>query len=820
MPADFFHILIHPSLVSVIRGESSPVRRQVRKTLERLQFGCWEGGTRVKLLKGVARPVFEARINLSLRLLFTVGRAAVAGARAAESCVLAWDLVDHDHIDRARRLNLSPDTAFLDFEPLAEAELDHTPASPERTHAPDTPVDRVIAALDGTRTAPADDTWRLAIRWFALDPDVVADDAHWQHLFDHADIRELELKLSPEQAVTVRTPGPVLLRGTAGSGKTTVCVYRLARLAVEESHARLLFVTLSEALLRSAESLYRDLLATRRQQPPEPGPDFLTLGDLCRRLMNSGPAPDKLVRYPLFAQWYRTIYGREDAALAWEEIRAIVKGSVVDPEREALTLDEYERLGAKRAPLFVRERPRLYRVFESYRAWCRQEGRYDDTDLARRALAILRRRSDREYDHVICDEGQDLTELDMRLLLQLVTSPAGLFLTADPQQIVNPSGFRWAELRSLLRLLPGQEPPPILGLSRNYRSARSIVAVANALVTIKRERTGRSDDDDLQEAALRGPAPVLVQGTPEQALPHLQGFGPGCAVIAMNTDEEDRLRRDLSTERVFNVSTAKGLEFETVVLWQPLAADLPLWRNILESDTNLKEDPVARRAIHHLYVAVTRARRHLAVIESDLAAAALWHTPLLRGLLESDHPDALARLLVNAATPEDWAAEARYFLERQRFRQAAECFRQAGDETAARAADADWLESIGEDGRAGELFRGLTMWARAGTCFRRGGRHREAAEMFERAEDWPAAAAAFELAGKLRRAADAWQRAGNTDAFRRNLRAHHERRQEWLEAARIALRQHDIPGAIDLYRRGGYHDQAERLANETPENQP
>jgi hypothetical protein len=766
----------------------------------------------VKALKGVRKPVYEARVNLSLRLLFTVARApARRPPHELEHFLLAWDVVDHDHLNRAKRLNLQPETGFLDFAELASHELADPPLAPEA----EWPAEPLAAhAMDPWLNDPAhqacqDDALAESIRWFELDPDVVTDEAEWQALLDDPTVKDLELKLSREQAETLFAPGPVLLRGTAGSGKTTVCLYRLARAALEQPRQRHLLVTYSESLLAAARQLFHDLCAARRRPPPEPVPDFFTFPQLYRQLCGDTHAEAKLLRYPAFARWYTTIYGRSDAALAWEEIRGIIKGAALDLDCDHLSYTEYENLGRKRAPLFAGERPRLYQVFTKYQAWCRMQRRVDDIDLARAALRALRQHPERRYHQVVCDEGQDLTELELRFLLELSEHPSGLLFAADPQQIVNPSGFRWAELRSLLReRLPQREAPEIRSLTRNYRSVHSIVALANALIQLQRDRTGRSDDDDLQQTTLQGAAPVLVSGPEEAVLAQLRGFGPRCAVIAGTAEEAQRLAGQLASERVFDILSAKGLEFDGCVLWNVLQQDAELWRTVLLGREPMKEDPVARRAIHHAYVAVTRARRYLGVYEQTAEAAALWDSPALRALVERDAVEALGKFMVFAASPGEWAAEGDYFLARGRYRQAAECYRRAGDQPREELANAAHHESVEEFAAAAAIYLRHGALDRAAPCLERQGQYAEAGQLYHELRQWRAAGRCLERAGKLKRAAEAFQAANDTADYHRCLRQHHEAHRQWIEAARIAVKQGDQTAAAALYEKGGQKQQA------------
>src|SRR5262249_39046685 len=195
-----------------------------------------------------------------------------------------------------------------------------------------------------------------------------------------------------------------------------------------------------------------------------------------------------VVDYPEFARWYDVQYRRGDAALAWEEIRGIVKGASLDPARPLLSREDYETLGKKPAPAFVRERPRLHQAARRWQEHRALRQRVDETDRCRAAAAAVPAAG--FYDHIVADEAQDFAEIQMELLLRLVPGRAlaGLFVAGDPQQVINPSGFRWAELRSRIRdrFLDRSRPAPELHLlTRNFRSVRGLVELANEVLAWK-----------------------------------------------------------------------------------------------------------------------------------------------------------------------------------------------------------------------------------------------------------------------------------------------------------------------------------------------
>lgn len=817
----FFNILMHNRLLPFIQQKGARFRNEIQKTLERLQFGYWQGGTRVKVLSGVSRLVYEARINRAWRLLFTVSRCPTPKPPyTPELYLLIWDLLEHDAVERrARRINLQPEVGFLDFELLHELELEGTPDCPEIELTPEDSPTSVSTLLQTGRGKVVSTDLYDPIRWFSLAPDLVADEEEWERLFESGNIRELELKISLEQAETIHASGPVLLRGTAGSGKTTVSVYRLARAVYESPGSRILYATYSPALLAYSKRLFTDLIQARQLPPPPTFPEFFTFPELYARIAEiKAPEP---IRYSLFLHWYRMIYRTTDAALAWEEIRGIIKGACLKLNRDHLSYADYERLGRKRAPLFIDQRPHLYKVFERYNDWRQRQNRCDDIDLARQALRQLKKEPGAwAYDQLICDEGQDLSELELALILELCRSPDGLFFAADPQQVVNPSGFRWAELRSQLRnYAPRYAGIEIRSLSRNYRSASSIVSLANAFIRVQRERTGRSDDDTFQESRLQGASPVVVSGDESEVLQYVKGFGPRCAVVAGDSEASLQLSRTLESERVFTIPESKGLEFDGCVLWNLLSSDSKLWRRILLDNQPMKEDPSARRAIHHAYVAVTRARRYLGIYETDERAAELWQSAFLRSQIEFDSPAALSRFMLSAATPDDWREEGEYFLQRGRFRQASECFRRAGDSKREQFSLAQFAESIEDYAEAARHYLEIDDPARAAACLEKSGNNREAAKLFVQLNKPEDAARNFEQAGQCSKAAKCFQQAGRIEDYRRCRLADLVRRRDWNGAAKIAMAQEDFTAAIQYYQRGGRRDRVRELRLRLAEDQ-
>ncbi len=772
-----FPVLLHPDLYRRLRESDRPSRAGVWKTLRLLREGHWGGGTRVKRLRGVARPVYEARTDSGDRLLFTLARSPVENDPDRIAAHLqVWDWVGHDDVDRTARRNRFPEAEFLELEEVEQFDIDEPPPHPEATFAEIVPeagtVEPLLQFLFPPEGLEVRSEQEPGVRWYLLEPGALAGEEEFQRLFDEGG-DELELKLSREQYDILRSPGPVLLAGSAGSGKTTVSIHRLAA-----APSTALYLSYSPTLVVHARKLYRDL-ATARGAEIRPA-NFFAFAELYRSFVKEPETPE--MTEALFHEWFRKSGKPLDPALVWEELRGILKGACLDLDQPMLDEAAYYELGKKRAPLFVDERPEIYRVAQRYQLWLAEEGRSDRIDLCRRAFAELRKGRGRTWDVVVCDEVQDLTELEVAFVLALSRRPdlSGVLLTGDTQQIIQPSGFRWAEVRRLVAR--GKSRPEVQRLRRNLRAVRPLVELANALLLLRREVFGRTEEDEPEDAALDGPVPIEVPAGEEAVLAAIEGFGPRCAVLTTE-EEAGRLRARLGTSRVFHVREAKGLEFDIVVLWKLLGPDQDLVERFLRGAGGLEREPRFQRLLQHLYVAVTRARRHLVLYEGP-EPHPFWSDGRFRGWLERETAGNLARLFRPTASPGEWEREGDWFLERGHFRQAAECFRRAGNPD--REAEALALAGEEREDWAGALVRwtGLRRADRQAPLLARLGRLAEAAALYREAgleaearlcdirllearKSWKEAAAAWEGLGRHADAARSWERAG----VRRNASA-------------------------------------------------
>ena len=924
-----YTLLLHDTVRSHVVSLGSGAKRRLREKLEFLTEGLWETGVRVKKLKGSARTVFEARLSRGDRILFTLGTPTDGngGNGSGRTRIYVWGVVKHDDVDAAERRIVPANAPFLDFQPDVVEELPYLDAG-------DLGEDYFSPALDQPLAAPGPDAPVDAgpQRW------LVVDDEEWRrlqaaHASDHV---ELYLFLTPEQARLLHSEPPLLLSGTAGSGKTTVAVYfllrhrvrRLAAAAVSGGYGtapaasapaanseRALFLTCSAHLKRFSERIYRGLVkATDLEHAPE-AVRFATFAELLVEIMTRAGRQawqDPPAGLAEFGAIFRNhpAAARYDVELVWEEIRSIIKGAkppvsrrrfaelaghfgagqtaprgraelaeyVIrlnnlelgarldsvrarktsfaslqefavslregDPARRAeqiflleaavrllekqagrldqplLTLREYEGLGYKRAPNFPFDRQEIYRLAEYYQERLEATARYDEIDLTRVALQYLERHGDQfRYDLVVCDEVQDFTDMQLALLFRLATDPRRTVLTGDPKQIINPSGFRWEEVRARY-YERGLQVPDVINLSINFRSVGNIVSLANSLLQLKRSLIGLASGEITEHWTFRGRPPLLVDGPAESdLLDRLRLGGAGQVVLVRTERERDRLRRTLRTELVFTINEAKGLEFDAVLLWRFSAAEgsPAIWRRIATDKVRGAADtPHIRHELSLLYVAVTRARNTLVIWDGEQVSPIWTIDTLAAHVYRSADAGAFGTLWQRVSTPAEWEAQGDYFADREHFSAAEECYRHAQAGVKEELARACRLEREGDHRGAAGLFARHGRVTRAAENLERAGAFREAARAWRRTGSEMRAVACeakyYEAAGNFGAAAKRWQQLGVEEGILRNwergrefekLAQFHLERKASAQAARYLKLAGDHAAAAVQFRRAG-----------------
>jgi tetratricopeptide (TPR) repeat protein len=644
----------------------------------------------------------------------------------------------------------------------------------------------------------------------------------------------LMMDLDEEQWPIVESEGPVFLNGSAGSGKTTIAIYRLAlrqpiRAQIEERPARKLYVTLTESLRDFAKGTYHRLALEKDAHV-----EFKTLEELCKELCpgKEFPVEKKLTARRFKARGYKRFnpkleYDPDD--VIWEEIQGVIKGDrrVLGRTTQKewwLTLREYEAAGTASIGVSAEV---VYGEFESLRS-SSISGYWDELDLAREAYGNVMRGAFQPYDEVVIDEAQDLTAFHLAMLFKLCYHPAGLFLSGDVQQSIHPSRFTWKDCRAAVYEQTGK-PQDITSIVVNYRCPGSVVKWASEIIAWRLAHF--QDEEGVRLEPAKGGEPIYWLPTSE-ILPLEVGGSEQLMVIVMDERAKEEAVAIFGEGYVFTVFEAKGLERDYVVLWKCLSANVELWSNVdywnQHDESKLESNKKAIKFLLNCWnVAMTRAKETLFVMDDfepgwEVFQRANFETGIrsherltevlsLRGQHLSESAEELHKrdLEVQAAAQykaaRQWDKAADIYFALERWEDAGDCYSAAGEISLAKEAWAQaaivaegrnqWVKALQCYGKAGhgadqhrcleQLARMMkeaqaaeteSHWREAGSLYEAAERFDDAIRCYSNGGDW-------EAAGHLYGAANDWT----------NAAACYEKAKLWI----LASRSYERVGSIE-----------------------
>jgi hypothetical protein len=600
--------------------------RRVKAAFDKVKVAIEAGDFRSADVKKLhAGPYYRAKLDYANRLLLQFARIERAEADGgAETVCLALEVIENHAYERSRFLRgATVDETRIEREPAAEPQ-----ASTLTTEA------TLLRWLGPGRT-----------QFELLDKPIVFDDA---------------------QDEAYRHPAPLVVIGSAGSGKTAVTLARL-----REAEGRVLYVTLSAYLAQSARALH----AALGFENPKQEVDFLSYSELLETLR---VPPGREVTLPMFAAWCERhrqtlrLLGELDAQALFEEVRGVIGAQLTGP----LSLVDYLALGTRQSLLNTAQRELAHGLFQRYRAWLAETGMHDSNLVAFEWRTQIAEKQPPVYDFVFIDEVQDLTPVQLALVLALLKAPGQFILCGDSHQIVHPNFFSWAALKGLFwQGLAGDaaQRQPLKLLQANFRNTRAVTALANRLLKIKQARFGSVDRESnfLVRSTSAVAGEVRLLDAKDKTLAQLDAAtrqSARHAVIVLRDEDKPAARQVLHTPLVFSVHEAKGLEYPHVLLFRLVSSQRQAYAEVCEGVTEADLqglDLDYRRArdkadkslelykfqVNALYVAMTRAVETLTLVEQDTGH------PLL-GLLGLQLGEAQAQPVAKSSKDE-WAQEAR-----------------------------------------------------------------------------------------------------------------------------------------------------------------
>lgn len=459
-----------------------------------------------------------------------------------------------------------------------------------------------------------------------------------------------------DQAESIHHLLPLILIGSAGSGKTSLMLEKLKTL-----EGNILYVSLSSYLVHNTRQLYYSHYYENNKQEVE----FLSFHEFLETIkIQSGKEVETQDFLKWFYQQNKPKY-LSDGRKIFEEFKGVITGSNADIAY--LSQEEYLTLGVKQSIYLDSEKRDVYTLFKKYLSFLQENEFYDSNIIAHEYSNMV----DKKYDIVLIDEVQDFTNSQLSLVLKSLKNQSRFFLCGDANQIVHPNFFSWSKLKSYFYKnteLASQDITRIL--TKNYRNTPEVVELANRVLKLKNFKFGSIDREShylIHSTAIDHGVVSCINAKSDliKELNQKTSKSVKYAILVLHELDKIAAKAAFNTPLIFTPQEAKGLEYENVILYDfisrearynEIARDITSNYLTTDFDYNRAKDKTDKALeiykfyINSLYVVITRATKNIYLVESNPN----HHFLNLLNINEIKYID----IQEDKSTLEDWTAEA------------------------------------------------------------------------------------------------------------------------------------------------------------------
>lgn len=305
--------------------------------------------------------------------------------------------------------------------------------------------------------------------------------------------------LNPRQKeAAMQTEGPVMILAGAGAGKTKTLTYRIARLIETGTPAQnILAVTFTNKAAGEMRERVLSLIETLPETKMHISasadgrvPTVATFHALGVRILRESAAVLGIPRS--FVIW-----DRSDSIRA---IKAALVARGLDKQYEAKHI--LGRISKNKGDAITREvffeqihspwDQAVSDIWFEYEKTLKSEHALDFDDLLLRTLQLLQNHEDvrnkykRRWTHIMIDEYQDTNGVQYEIMRLLIGDSCNICVVGDVDQ--NIYSWRGADIAHLLTFEKTFTNAKIVLLEQNYRSTKTIIAVANDVIALNKNR--------------------------------------------------------------------------------------------------------------------------------------------------------------------------------------------------------------------------------------------------------------------------------------------------------------------------------------------
>lgn len=289
--------------------------------------------------------------------------------------------------------------------------------------------------------------------------------------------------------------GPLLILAGAGSGKTRVLTYRIAQLisSGEATPQQILAVTFTNKAAKEME--HRTVQLLNQMGIPVFEPMWIsTFHSICARILRS---EIHLLGYPSFF----AIYDDSDQqSMIKKVLNALnINEKIHPPKSFQARINEAKQLAllpdqiAQRRHLLMDEKS--LEVYRRYEIEMKKANALDFGDLLLKTYLLFQEFPQllaeyaQRFQYILVDEYQDTNHIQYLLVKMLAQGHRNLCVVGDEDQSIY--SWRGADIANILSFEKDFPETKVIKLEQNYRSTKTIVSAASAMIQNNQQRKGK-----------------------------------------------------------------------------------------------------------------------------------------------------------------------------------------------------------------------------------------------------------------------------------------------------------------------------------------
>jgi len=454
----------------------------------------------------------------------------------------------------------------------------------------------------------------------------------------------------------------LLIQGVAGSGKTNVCLSKIIWTACKNYTGRILYTTFSRGLLIDTKNkieLFKNNIKAFIEDYKSNRMSFLdknhkkavenrlglvlivdTEVNIVKKLYQIVDFLENHIDYYLLEDLYSVTFDEEcelfeekeflnvflnnlsnhqlksrldkiknlSKQIIYKEIYGMIFGCDSDT---MLSLDDYKRM--RKNSFSSEECEVIYGIAKMFEDFQKTQNVLDNNIISRKLLKNSQKI--KKYSVSIIDEVQDFTQINLKFLKEISIK---MFCVGDALQMINPSYFTFSYLKNLMY---NEDVTDVAELESNYRNNKKIVEILNDLNEINIKQfgthnfvmTGKSVDENTHTNAVYISDKKFIDSLKNQKFENF-------TILVSDFEQKKALRQLFKKQEILTISEIKGLERETVLLYNVLSSNNDKWQKLRELNINHKqadENSVFRFFFNLFYVGLSRAKHNLFVYEEN-----------------------------------------------------------------------------------------------------------------------------------------------------------------------------------------------------------